>query len=1303
MTEVLSFLEKTLQKQLADENHRVISNLVYTEEDIAIIESVFRNVILSYSVNTSTASNKAYRNSVEYLSEKYPLSFALYLVWHGIVHYKDNNFWRTPLESLNLQADTTTQRLVGSSFLNILDRFGFERFEVSEATHKYVTPILSHGKIPNEYLEDFFANFLSEIDSSILDNTEINQRVNSILDSMRDSYIVSLTKEEVESTIRDLNAEEELLRSLKDQWDIIERTFIFSSEKKHHKSFIEILKRGREYYESLVAFSECREAEKDLASQELILKDRFSSFYSRLIPQVLDDLKVYVKGKVQLSYYPSTDPIRRTIIRRNSNIPEVKRPYRKSNSKERVTENIKNHERKLCGIFEILENIKEISSYVNDVLSRRQAIQRRMRIILNGLGMNLSTVPFLWWMLLRMITEIGRGDAKIGKQRLLEQYDLIDKLTKQGITAEKAISMYLFVIDRQITEEKLPKLLSEVENEKRVLLKKLETTNSSEPNVSNFRYLNKSTKYFLLLGGKSASDFVSECIRLMRNLKEGKSITKDIETKISRRIVEQMQQWWEEKTEASHMKERQNSAEKKHHLSSGGVQRLITPKKYYMNTVKESQSSVARKTRIQYPYLSWNPYKGSVFVTMPESRLLYKGQRTARLVVDTKEEKQTSMIDLWLRGGTLYTIKKTFALEKLKSEITISLLFDDIVERVWRADLLSDSKPYLLFDNSGELIEDHSQKDNLYYLLIPSKLALVDKQGVKQLPVRCQYESFSAFEISYDGYNQYFIRDDNIELSLFDTKPFQRSKIVGNTNPHIIANGCQIFIGPETPKIELYTSDISELEKLSIEFQGKSVEKKIDYKAFREALYEGGYNLPDSSILPLERLIDGKYGGFTVTIFHKEGHLHREQFRYIPRIDLSFSEKFFVPNSERTKGRLDINLDSGYFIHWTDESFGNTSGKSSLTFPISLDYLNGKICSMNGTSIDFTIEIPAIRWREKGETEWRITIEEIWHEELGEIEILLPAILENNIEVSLEDTEQSQKLHSGNDRIVTVNLLEFSDTVRSEDKRDSLMIVLKGVNRTSEEQISVPLICIRRKWKIFDFEYDIESLKENKKSLTMTWKELGHPKNRVVTFWKKSGQSVQLLKKQALEDGEESVTILLDSEIWSAKLIAAFVIDDGFSNVEYVLDELEKDLIFEIDFYNNGTMFREMMRRGLSIISFSGPNHKSEITVLQSLSDEPIGIQNIKDHEVGGENEILFSGYIKKEFRGKRLSFGQGYFCVDMSSKRITMLVDKPGGDGAMYCPICERVFWDDIDEEHRKHHIMVDEASFELGDGEVV
>jgi hypothetical protein len=219
----------------------------------------------------------------------------------------------------------------------------------------------------------------------------------------------------------------------------------------------------------------------------------------------------------------------------------------------------------------------------------------------------------------------------------------------------------------------------------------------------------------------------------------------------------------------------------------------------------------------------------------------------------------------------------------------------------------------------------------------------------------------------------------------------------------------------------------------------------------------------------------------------------------------------------------------------------------------------------------------------------------------------------------------------------------------------------------------------------------------------MTWKELGHPKNRVVTIWKKHGQSVQLLKKQLLEDGEESVVILLDSDVCSGKLIVAFLIDDGFLDVDYTYDDLENDLKFEIDFYNTGFVLEKMQKQGLLITSFSGPNHRSEITVLQAFSEAPISMQNIRDDEVAGESEILFSGRIKKDFRGKRFDFGLCYFTVDMDSKKITMLVDKPGGDGAMYCPLCGMVFWDDTDEEHRKSHIMIDEASFELGDGEVV
>ncbi|HQC15331.1 hypothetical protein, partial [Mesotoga prima] len=647
MTEVLNRLEKTLQKQVADEDLRVISNLVYTEEDIVTIESEFKNLILGYSLNSSANENKAFRNSIEYLSEKYPLCFALYLVWHGIVHYKDNNFWRIPLESLNLQDDAKTQKLVGSSFLNILDRFDFERFKVSEATHIFVTPILSHGKIPNEYLEQFFEGFLSELDSSIPDNTMINQSVTSKLTTIRKSYEASLRRDEIESKARLLEAEEVLLRFVKQHWEIIERTFIFSAEHKHHKSFEEILNHGREYYERLASFSENQGIAKNLEDQELHLKDRFSSLHSSLITQVLGDLRLCTEDKNCFSDIVSRDPIRRAITGRNSSLPDARRPYRKKEFNEKKPESGKQHGRNLHKIFEILGEIKELSLSKNNVKSRKQACQQKMEMLLSKLEKDSFIVIFLWRMLLQQITKIGQGDVEIGKQRLIEQFDLIDELAKHGLTAQEAVKICLSVLDRQISEENLPNLLSEVENEKKDLLKELELVNNSEHGVSSFEYLNKSTKYFLLLGGESASDFVSECIKLLMNLKEGKNITLDIETKVSRRIVEQMQQWWEDKTEDSRMKERQDGLNNKRSSSSPvAIRKLITPKRYYIKTVKESKNPNTRNTRIQYPYLSWNPDAGSVFITMPESRLVHKGQRTARLVVDTKEEKQTSMIDL---------------------------------------------------------------------------------------------------------------------------------------------------------------------------------------------------------------------------------------------------------------------------------------------------------------------------------------------------------------------------------------------------------------------------------------------------------------------------------------------------------------------------------------------------------------------------------------------------------------------------------------------------------------------------------
>jgi len=68
VTEVLNRLEKTLQKQVADEDLRVISNLVYTEEDIVTIESEFKNLILPMRTKPLEIPSNICRRNIRYAS-----------------------------------------------------------------------------------------------------------------------------------------------------------------------------------------------------------------------------------------------------------------------------------------------------------------------------------------------------------------------------------------------------------------------------------------------------------------------------------------------------------------------------------------------------------------------------------------------------------------------------------------------------------------------------------------------------------------------------------------------------------------------------------------------------------------------------------------------------------------------------------------------------------------------------------------------------------------------------------------------------------------------------------------------------------------------------------------------------------------------------------------------------------------------------------------------------------------------------------------------------------------------------------
>ena len=94
-----------------------------------------------------------------FLELEAPTCLACFLVWMGIVGYRDGDYWSAVRESTGLVEDPNWERRWGQIFLDFLKANDLPRFEI-EGGLTYVTPILAHGGIPSSCLHEFFEKIL---------------------------------------------------------------------------------------------------------------------------------------------------------------------------------------------------------------------------------------------------------------------------------------------------------------------------------------------------------------------------------------------------------------------------------------------------------------------------------------------------------------------------------------------------------------------------------------------------------------------------------------------------------------------------------------------------------------------------------------------------------------------------------------------------------------------------------------------------------------------------------------------------------------------------------------------------------------------------------------------------------------------------------------------------------------------------------------------------------------------------------------------------------------------------------------
>ena len=163
---------------------------------------------------------------IESVKTKAPTCFAFFLVWKGILDYRDGDYW-SGFEEFSGLLDPNQQAKWGKFFISFLKANRLSSFNNIEDAHRYVTPILMHGMIPNSCLDEYFEEILLNMIKRELADPNDCKEINFLLNSRREE---DKERQGIEKEIGNLNEEKKLVsnnlkrkRSIVKIWDVLDK------------------------------------------------------------------------------------------------------------------------------------------------------------------------------------------------------------------------------------------------------------------------------------------------------------------------------------------------------------------------------------------------------------------------------------------------------------------------------------------------------------------------------------------------------------------------------------------------------------------------------------------------------------------------------------------------------------------------------------------------------------------------------------------------------------------------------------------------------------------------------------------------------------------------------------------------------------------------------------------------------------------------------------------------------------------------------------------------------------------------
>ncbi|ADL68467.1 conserved hypothetical protein [Thermoanaerobacterium thermosaccharolyticum DSM 571] len=1198
------------------------------------------------------------------------LTISLFLVWIGILYYQEGDFWSNVYNMLKLPSEQQQmQTRLSKIFLQTVKKYKLPNFK---GKLRYIMPILAHGYIPNFYLRDYFLNVVFRI---YKERQELGLSVNleetkHIVSNWRKEYAFYIEKEnklkKVEEEEKELLLALDVLRNEDKLKRLIElkRGIKKSSELKELLSkpedWLEEVKAEREKFrQQLEEFREILER-KEIFTREydeveskikkmacFVLSywnNRFIPFVLELSIDEIEELfKVYTNLKkkfsgllglllrlIMPSQYHQMLESKRKLEEKFIELP-LKKNLLENLTIEMVTslKELQELLKKRQNLIEEAEKEAAATSYVTDISQDALVdLEKSLKYIdreINSYEENLKI--------------LGKGNLEEGSKELKKQRGLRQKIEriKREITSQYTIDTLLENLSlrwKYMNEEEIDKRLSKIQRKKDEYLEKFKE-------VSNPLYsLNESTRVFIFQGEELAEEFIFQSLLLIQRLDQGEGDFEDIY--LPKRIKEEMRKWWEEEGKEKLSIERERSKWK-----------------------REKDSLFLRK-----PFVKLDTIERVIKVELPR-QILKKPEKAVFVIGGDKAIAKEIEVPI-RKIGDEYQTEPVFGILEIPMEAYHFELWQSDEVYNWEIKDIWHNK-CLLFSAEGKLIED------LY--LLEDGAYIVTTYGSKVNPSIAVKERGRLIG-EWSNYEYVYVDLSDIDMILVEIegekfvfkKPIDlKPQLVGEeVIEEVKANGKAVY-NKKLPSLIFSLGSMEEIDfyGVRLDFSGGSFFKPLS--DFKEAIKEGNV-----VFIPLYSLVSDVYGSCKMALIYKQNIIWVEEFTVVPDLKIEFDKLLYSPFEKRKSELGKVKLHSRYpFKIIGNEVVESSLFKNVIKFDPTNDQVNVELMyflkeGSQQVNVDLSIVVPKVYWRLNEIEDWKSEIEEIWFEDMGDVQVKVPSFLQNS-KVKLTLSPNGHTIVPNNKKGVLIfNLCQLSDIVYS-IREEGNLLVQDLVISFEDKNISSSflLVRIRLHWEVANVE--VKQRRENgKRILSIKWEDLGKASDRIVRLWPLSDVAVEIIERQIPE--EESILEFIEDveRLPLGKYRMQFDIEDPWVEEEISLPGENERNCVDIVIGDKEEVLQEIKQKGLDIVGFEvegkrisvGKNYW--IQDIEVCSDFPEGVEfegNICTLDEKGEVAYL-------EYNPAHLYFGvqPKYF------NKLPYLIDRDN-DGFMYCQRCKVIF----------------------------